>query len=998
MTDIAVVGLAFSFPGAGGEDALDALLLSGNDAVDREPSSPARALPPGASWVSASARLEAPFDFDPGLYGMSPREALLTDPQHRIFLDLARRALENAGVRGGAHTEIGVYAGCGTNRHERLLEQSGITDATDGNLVETGNHKDYFASRISYRLDCRGPGVTVQSACSTGLLAVHLAVQALESYECEVALAGAAAVRVPLEHGYAAHPGGIGSPSGACRPFSARADGTVPGDGAGVVLLARCEDARERGWPVRAVIRGTAVNNDGRKDAFSSVSSARQQALIRDALEIAGLRAEQIGYVEAHGSATALGDAVEWDALSRVLPHSGVGSVKSQLGHLREAAGIAGLIKAVLSVERGVQYPSLHRGRAADYVTDGGPVLVTEPKEWTDSPRRAVVNSFGLGGTNVSVVLEQAPSAPGAARVPEAAQVRTRTVATPHVLPVSAAGAETCVETADAVAGVLESGASTAGVARTLGVGREARPWRRVVVATTREEAVHALRSVTPRRATRTARIGMVFSGVGDHYPGMGHGLRECIPGFRAHHDRAVAHAQRHTGVDLSALFTARRPRPASGGGIDLRAMLRGGGTVPPTFDGPLVAHAALFTLQMSLLHSLEDIGLRPAAVFGHSLGQVAASYAAGALDEDDAYRLVMARAGLLARAPEGAMLGVLAAAEELPELPPAVHVAIRTSSHSCVVAGEPAGIDLFRRTLDERGVGHRTVADGLALHTPLMDALRPEVRELARGVVRPPKLPIVVDTTGTWDTGEMAGPDYWPDQLSRTLHVGDGIRALADRCDVLLEIGPGQLRTIARQSGLDPASAVTTVRRGFDERDDGTVFLSALGRCWEAGAPVRWESACAFTVQPVPLPPTASRPRHLIVSGDRIAAAAPSGSTAHLLEPGAEPGTGSGTPAAARVRDGLSRAGQVGETVRAAWSAVLGVEPVGDDHFFDLGGDSLMGLRLIAGLSDALGRPVPSAVVFHRARLDEMVTSIEHWMRTGEVVQESCEGTKEAR
>ncbi|WP_410539965.1 beta-ketoacyl synthase N-terminal-like domain-containing protein [Streptomyces sp. KL2] len=996
MTEIAVVGLAFDFPGAGDEETLDALLRSGSDAVDRTPSSPERALPAGATWVSASATPVAPFDFDPGLYGMSPREALLTDPQHRVFLDLARRTLESAGVRGGPGTEIGVYAGCGTNRHERLLEQSGITEATDGSLLETGNHKDYFASKVSYRLDCHGPGVTVQSACSTGLLAVHLAVQALESYECDAALAGAAAIRVPLEHGYVSRPGGIGSPSGTCRPFSAHSDGTVPGDGAGVVLLARCEDARERGWPVRAVIRGTAVNNDGRKDAFSSVSSARQQALIRDVLEIAELGAEKIGYVEAHGSATTLGDAVEWDALSRLLPHCGVGSVKSHLGHLREAAGVAGLIKSVLSVERGVQYPSLHQGRAAEYVTRRGPFLVTAARAWADTPRRAMVNSFGLGGTNVSVVLEQAPPAPDPTPAPAPARETAQAAEGPRVLLVSAAEAGTCAETAGAIADVVAAGAPLAGVARTLCAGREARRWRRAVVAATSAEAVRALRNITARRATRAPRIGLVFSGVGDHYPGMGHGLRERVPGFRAHHDQAVARAQKFTGVDLSEPLTAAQRRPASGGGIDLRSMLRGAGAAR-TFDGPLVAHAALFTLQMSLLHSLEDAGLRPAAVFGHSLGQVAAAYAAGAVGEDDAYRLVMARAELLSRAPEGAMLGVLAAAEELPDLPPAVHVAIRTSPHSCVVAGEPAGVDLFRKTLEDRGIGHRTVADGLALHTPVMDGLRPAVRELARGVVRPPERPIVVDTTGTWDTGQMADPDYWPDQLSRTLHVGDGIRALADRCDVLVEVGPGQLRTIARQIGLDTSLAVATVRRGFEDRDDVAVLLSALGRCWEAGAPVDWESVCDFTARPVPLPPTASRPRRLIVSDERIAEAPAGVSAPHVPESGEEPDVRPGPAAAAREPADRSAAGWADAVVRRSWAAVLGVEPADDDHFFDLGGDSLMGLRLISGLAEALGRPVPSAVVFHRARLGDMVASIEYWMRTGEVPQESREGSEEA-
>ncbi|MGY1456428.1 type I polyketide synthase [Streptomyces sp. SS8] len=987
MTEIAVIGLAFAFPGASDEDALDALLLSGSDAVERKPSAPVRALPAGAVWVNASATPAEPFDFDPGLYGMSPREALLTDPQHRIFLDLARRAMEGAGVRSGPHTEIGVYAGCGTNRHERLLEQNGITEATDGNLLETGNHKDYFAAKVSYRLDCRGPSMTVQSACSTGLLAVHLAAQALESYECEVALAGAAAIRVPLESGYPVHPGGIGSPSGACRPFSAHADGTVPGDGAGVVVLARLEDARDRGWPVRAVISGTAVNNDGRKEAFSSVSSSRQQALVREVLEIAELRAEDIGYVEAHGTATALGDAVEWDALTRVLPRSGVGSVKSQMGHLREAAGIAGLIKAVLSVERGVQYPSLHQGAAAEYVTDRGPFLVTSPKAWEDEPRRAVVNSFGLGGTNVSVVLEQPPGTPKAPEKPAAKG--------PYVLPVSAAGSETCSETAGAIADAVATGEHLAGVARTLCTGREARRWRRAVVAATSGEAVRALRNATPRRARRGPRVGLVFSGIGDHYPGMGHGLRDRVPGFGDHHDRAVARAQELTDADLSVLLAPARRRPEPGSGIDLRAMLRRDGAAG-TFGGPVAAHAALFTLQMSLFHSLRDAGLRPAAVFGHSLGQVAAAYAAGAVGEDDAYRIVLERAALLSRAPEGAMLGVLAAARDLPELPPAVHVAIRTSPHSCVVAGEPAGIDLFRKTLDDRRIGHRTVADGLALHTPVMDSLRPAVEDLAKGAVRPPERPIVVDTTGTWDTGQMATPGYWADQLSRTLQVGDGIRTLAERCDILVEVGPGQLRTIARQSGLDPAVAVATVRRDFEDRDDVAVYLTALARCWEAGAPLDWEAVCDLGARPVALPPTASRPQRIIVSEDAIA-------PPEVRVPPVQAGR-SDDPAADRAAAGsapldtaTATAGHVGAVVREAWAAILGVEPADDDHFFDLGGDSLMGLRLISGLTESLGRRVPPAVVFHRARLDDMVASIEQWMRTGEEPRKPCEGPEEA-
>lgn len=974
MSDLAVIGLACRLPGAAGPEEFADLLRSGRDAVTRGEGTAAGR----SGYVAASGQIGRPFDFDPALYGMSEREALLTDPQHRLFLDTARRALEDAGVVDTPDRRVGVYAGVGRNRHERLLEANGIDAETDGALVEIGNEKDHLASRVSFRLGLRGPGVVVQSACSTGLLAVHVAGQALREHDCDVAVVGAAAVRVPLELGYDHRGGGIGSASGRCRPFSSSADGTVSGDGVGAVVLCRLADALDGGLPVHAVIRGSAVNNDGAKDGYGSVSATAQEDLILTALAVAGVGAADIGYVEAHGSATPLGDAVEWQALQAVFsPSTHVGSTKSNLGHLREAAGIAGLIKAVQVVRDGVVPPSLHDGRPAAFVTDGGPTLADSCRDWAAgpgaSPRLAMVNSFGLGGTNVSVVLEQPPPLSSVEAVP----------AGPQLLSVSAHTAAALSTTAAEVADVLDApGVDLAAVARTLQAGRCARAFRRAVVGDTPTVVAAALRDRASRDARPRPRVGLVFSGIGDQYVGMTQGLCAAFPAFNSHLADALGLASAHTGTDLRALLfppglTAGPPGPA-GPAVDLRAMLRRGSD-RPRFPDAVSAHAALFCVQEALAATLVDAGVVPVALFGHSLGELTAATLAGVFARDDAHRIVVERARLLDTLPTSTMLAVGAAPEALPELPPGVHVATWTSPVSCVVAGRLEEVAAFATLLGGLGLPAQVITGSAAFHTPLMEPVAARVEALVAAVPRSPAtLPLVRDLDAAWDDGALVEPAYWARQLTTTVHHGAGVARLAERCDVLVEVGPGQMRTVARQlpSARD-VEVATTVRRSFENADDRAVLLGGLATLWENGADIAWSGVLPSAPRVARLPATHAEDRPLIVS------VAPLRQMPSATLPAAAAGSLSAAPAASAAAVDRTTAG-VGwrPAVARAWEVVLGVvNPQPRDHFFDLGGDSLMGVRLIALVSAAVGREVPPSTLFHEATLEGMARSVDDWL-----------------
>ncbi|HYX24301.1 MAG TPA: type I polyketide synthase, partial [Thermoanaerobaculia bacterium] len=698
MSEVAIIGMAVRFPGAASlerfwenlRDGVESVSFFGDEELLAAGVDPALLRDP--AYVRARAVVDGVEDFDAAFFGFTPREAAVMDPQHRLLLECAWEALEDAGYdpeRAGGRTA--VYAGSGTSSYlfANLLPNAPLLAAVGPLQAMLLNDRDFLATRLSYKLGLKGPSLLVQTACSTGLAAVHVASQGLLSGESDLALAGAVSIALPAKEGYLYEEGGIASPDGHCRAFDAAAGGSVVGNGAGVVVLKRLADALADGDRVYAVIRGSAVNNDGAaRVGFTAPSVEGQAEVITESLLMAGVEPASIAYVEGHGSGTALGDPIEVTALVQAFAAAGgtdacaLGSVKSNVGHLNTAAGLAGLVKAVLALQHATIPPSLHFARPNPQC-DFGPFHVpTRALPWPAerSPRRAAVSSFGLGGTNVHAVLEEAPAAEpsGPSRPWQLLTVSART--------------ETALDAAcRRLADRLESeDLNLADVAFTLQRGRKAFAKRRAVVCRDRAEAVAAL------RAGRGARGGFegserpvvfLFPGLGDHAVGMGRGLYESEPVFAAEVDRCAAILAPHLGVDLrDVLFAEPGPRPAS----DLRTLLRRN-AAPLDEAGQRLARTeyaqpAVFVVEYALARLLLSWGVRPQAMIGYSLGEYVAAALAGVLSLEDALALVAGRAKLIQELPAGAMLAVpLPESEVGPLLNEDLSLAATNGPHFCV-------------------------------------------------------------------------------------------------------------------------------------------------------------------------------------------------------------------------------------------------------------------------------------------------------------------------
>ncbi|MCP4663471.1 MAG: amino acid adenylation domain-containing protein, partial [bacterium] len=706
---IAVIGMAGRFPGADDVDALWELVAAGREGLThfrREQLLAAgvpRALVDDPRYVPVRGVIEDNDRFDADLFQLSPREAQLLDPQHRLFLEEAWEALENAGYAPqGCADPVGVFAGVSPSFYlHNLLADPELVEELGYVQLLSGNRGDFLPTRVSYHLDLKGPSINVQTACSTSLVAVHLACRSLLDGECRMALVGGVTLALRRQGGgYLYEQGGILSPDGRCRAFDAAAAGTVGGDGVAVVVLKRLADAIADGDAIRAVIRGSAVNNDGSfKVGFTAPGVEGQTAVVRAAHVAAGVGPETIGYVETHGTGTRLGDPIEIAALQRAFgtaaqgDRCALGSIKTNIGHLDSAAGVAGLIKAVLALEHRQIPPSLHFERPNPEVDfAAGPFYVaTELADWpavADRPRRAGVSSFAMGGTNAHAVLEEAP-APAASGPSRPWQLLVVSARTPAAL-------ETSTER---LAAHLDAApeATLADVAFTLRVGRRAFEQRRIVVCRDREDAVRALRGEESGRllsmASPARKVAFLLPGIGEHYPGMGAGLYAQEAVFRDEIGRCVELTQSHLGCDLRRLLfpEGSQDRPAAGG-LDLRAMLggsRAGGDASEELERTGFLHPAVFALEYALAKLWMSWGVRPAAMLGHSLGEYVAACLAGVFPLADALELVCERARLIGELPGGAMLAVTLPEDQMgPYLGAGVSLSAVNSPEVSVVAG----------------------------------------------------------------------------------------------------------------------------------------------------------------------------------------------------------------------------------------------------------------------------------------------------------------------
>jgi acyl transferase domain-containing protein len=871
MNGVAVIGMACRFPGARNPAEYWRNLRDGVESIARL--SDAELLAAGVSadaigdphYVKAAGVLEAIEELDAAFFGLSPREAEVLDVQHRIFLECAWEALEDACCDPGRHPgSIGVYAGAGMNAYllANLIPERDALASVGGFQALISNDKDYLPTRVSYKLNLRGPSVSVQTACSTSLVAVHLACQALLAGECDVALAGGVSVRVPQKAGYRYEEGMILSPDGRCRAFDARAAGTVPGSGAGVVVLKRLEDALADGDRVDAVVLGSAINNDGaRKVGYTAPSVDGQRSVIREALAVAGVAAGSISFVEAHGTGTPLGDPIECAALAQALQSPGgrqapcvLGAVKTNVGHLDTAAGVAGFMKAVLALRHGAIPPTLHFTTLNPQIDfAGGPFRVNATTEaWpsADGPRRAGVSSFGIGGTNAHVVLEEAPA--------RAAQPSGRSV---HALVLSARSERALDAHGQAVARALvgDGPPDLADVAWSLQTGRPAFEHRMAVVAVGSDRASAALaRGEVERGVARARSVVFMFPGQGSQVPGMAAGLYALEPVFRETVDRCCETLRAPLGFDLRELLLAAQAT------ADLGARL----------TRTAVAQPAIFVVEYALAQQLRAWGIEPSGAIGHSVGEYTAACVGGAVDLDDALMLLAERGRLMQQLPAGRMLAVRTTPETLgvltnpnsqvpnpnSQLPtpssrfqipdprsPIPDLAAINAPGLCVASGPVAAIDALARHCRDRGIETHDLQTSHAFHSAMMDPILDEFgRAIGRVRLSPPSIPWISNVTGTWvSDADAVDPLYWVRHLRQTVRFADGVAcALGQPNPLLLEVGPGRaLTTLALEQAGPGAIAISTMKQPRERSSDEETLARALSRLWVAGVDVKWEA-----------------------------------------------------------------------------------------------------------------------------------------------------------
>jgi len=851
MDGVAIIGMAGRFPGARNVAEFWSNLRSGVESIahfrPEELEVPnAAQLSRDPNYVSARSFLEDVDLFDADFFGIYPQEAKFLDPQHRVFLECCWEAMEDGGYDLTGGTSVtGVFAGCSPNSYFlRQIAGSAAylheyTSAYQVGFYPTmlGTIADTMATRVAYKLNLKGPAMTLLAACSTSLVAVCQAAKSLLTYECDQALAGAVSITFPQKRGYLYQPGGMVSPDGHCRPFDEDAQGTTFGSGAGVVLLKRLEDAVRDRDHIYAVIKGSAINNDGsQKVAFTAPSVDGQAAVIATAQALAGAEPRTISYIEAHGTATPLGDPIELAALTKVFREStpdhhfcAIGTAKANVGHLDVAAGVTGLIKTALALHHQELPPQINfRKPNPKLGLEESPFYVsTELRRWESShgvPRRAGVSAFGVGGTNAHVVVEEAPPCePQSSRRPY------------QILSVSARSEDALREARRRLADFLTShpAADLGDVAYTLNTGRRPFPHRQTLVCRTREEALRALQAerAAAHRQKPGTNVYFLFPGQGTQHVHMGEELYRTEPVYREQFDCCANVFQAETGTDLREVIFASDTAEAT-----------------HRLQATALAQPAIFATEYALARLWMSWGIEPKGMLGHSIGEFVAACLAGVVSLEDAVRLVGKRGRLMQDLPGGAMLSVRMPDIEIrPLLGRDLSVAAVNAPALTVVSGTFEAIEQLENTLQARGILSRRLHTSHAFHSVMMDPILEPFTECVRRVkLSRAAIPYVSCVTGTWITPEQStDPSYWASHFRQAVRFSDAVQTLgADPDAILLEVGPGStLQVLARQQkpGRSDQVIVSSLPDAGSENSAAAALSAALGRLWEAGVPVDW-------------------------------------------------------------------------------------------------------------------------------------------------------------
>lgn len=991
--EIAIIGKAGRFPGANTVDEFwhnlreeaesitffsdQELLSSGVDHADLN----------APNYVKAKGYLEGTEFFDASFFGYSPREAEIMDPQQRLFLEAAWHALENAGYDSDSYPGlIGVYAGVNMNSYllSNLFANRSLRTSIDDFQLALGNDKDYLTTRVSYKLNLKGPSVNVQTACSTSLVAVHMACQSLLNGECDIALAGGVSISVPQKRGYFYQEEGVMSPDGHCRAFDAKAAGTVQGNGVGIVVLKRLTDALADGDSIHAIIKGSAINNDGAlKVGFTAPSIDGQANVIAEALALANIDVKTISYIETHGTGTALGDPIEIAALAKVFQarteakgFCAIGSVKSNVGHLDAAAGVTGLIKTVLALEHCLLPPSLHFEQPNPKIDfANSPFFVnTRLTEWKKgtTPHRAGVSSFGVGGTNAHVVLEEAPD------------IQPSSPSKPWQLLVLSAKTHTALDTATAnLAEFLKEqpNLELADVAYTCQVGRKSFDHRRMLVCYDMKDAIHALQTKSAQQVFTCIQeykkrpVVFLFPGQGTQYVNMARDLYRSEPVFRERMDHCIELFKPHLRFDLRELLYPSKEQTEE---------------VTWQLNQTELAQPALFIIEYALATMWMKWGIQPQAMLGHSVGEYVAACLAGVFSLQDAVSLVAARGRLMQQLPTGAMLSVSLPAETLyPLLGEHLSLAAINGPTLSVVSGSAEAITSLQNRFIAQGVDCHRLHTSHAFHSAMMDPILQRFAQyLTKVVLKPPTIPYISNVTGTWISEKDAtDPTYWIRQLRQTVHFSAGVRVLLQETKgVLLEVGPGQtLGSLVRQhsNGHNGPIVFASLRHPQEQRSDRAFLLETLGNLWLTGVQINWHELYAGeTRHRLPLPPYPfERQRYWITPEEQLSQA--------CEEPALEQGQNEvrraiATASSFRLRPNLPNAyvapdSEIEQRIATIWQNILGIEQIGiHDNFLALGGHSLLATQLISRLRDAFSVELSLHRIFAAPTIAQLAEVVE--------------------
>jgi len=962
--DIAIIGMSVNVPGADNIRDFWHNLVNGVESIrfytDEElldlGIDPAVIKSP--KYVKAKGRVEGIDEFDPAFFGLTPADAQLLSPQLRLLFKGTWAALEDAGYYPeSTDARIGLFVGGSDDfewyRHV-LFNGDDYSRIYQAYTMST-NH--FLATRIAHALDIRGPVLSALTACSTTLVTPHLACQSLLLGECDMAIAGGVTVELPNDGGYHYEEGMMFSPDGHCRPFDAEARGTMFSNGMGLIVLKRLDEAIADGDHIYAVIKGSAINNDGsRKVGFTAPSVEGQAEVIRRAYQVAGVDPETVSYVEAHGTGTALGDPIEVESLTQAFATDKkqfcyLGSVKGNVGHTDTAAGVVGLAKVALSLKHRFipptinfrkPNPKIHFPDTPFKVADRG--IPWEPGEVTGNLLRAGINSFGVGGTNVHMVLEEAPK--------RETSVRDDSV---NLLVFSAKSPAALEETSRKVMEYMlaHPELSVSDAAWTLQVGRKPFHLRKTVVINEsfRQDPDYWLNQLAEAAVSDTGestrRVVFMFPGQGSQYQGMGRALY-----VNAERSAISRRFKRHMDRVFDLLDTEERNA--------IKAIMYGEGD-HQTLNQTAYSQFALFATGYALARTLMDIGVRPSAMIGHSIGELTAAVVAGVFDLEDAVRVVRMRGTLMQQQQPGVMLAVMASAREIePLLETGIWLALENTSQNSVVGGSEEAVSAFERKLEQHGLRSVRIKTSHAFHTPMMEEAARHFREFLEGItMREPEIPIVSNVTGTWIApGEMTRPEYWADHILRPVRFRDNLaEVLKQRDGVFVELGAGHtLTAFARQheDRQDGQVFINLIRHVREQTDDVEFLVRKLGNLWSAGIDFDWQAwhgenkrcrvslpTYAFERQPFPI-------------------------TLEPVDEHAYNGAAAAAPPVVAASAVSKSPSEIVGLVIEAYRSVFGfsdIEP--DQDFFELGGDSLKAVSLAAAIRNLTGVKVEIADLF---------------------------------